>query len=161
MSTDAFEHTREDGAVVRLTGPRWCLEIRRDGKLYEVPQEWMREHGSGARHVTLRKIAEPMVWPDSLINDVRRVVDEMARLKSGEREAFDFALQIGRPVTLKNLLRGLDGRKVKGCADPMDTRALVKRVTAIEEKCIAAIDAATVERLDAWFTSVTSKGGAQ
>lgn len=160
MSTAAFEHTREDGAVVILTGPSWRLEIRRDGKLDEVPQEWMREHASGARHVTLRKIAEPMVWPDSLINDVRRVVEEMARLKSGEREAFDFALQIGRPVTLKNLLRGLDGRKAKGCADKVDTSALVKRVTAVEEKCIAALDAETVARLDAWLATVSPSGDA-
>jgi hypothetical protein len=158
-----FTHTREDGAVVSLSGPRWRLEILRDGKHDEVPQEWLSEHASGARHVTLRKIAEPMAWPDSLTNDVRRTLDEMSKLKSGEREAFDFALLIGRPVTLKNLLRGLDGRKAKGVADKVSTAALVRRVTAVEGKCIEAIDAATVARLDAWFASfqAEAKGGAQ
>lgn len=151
----AFEHTREDGVVVRLTGPNWRLELRRDGKLDEVPQEWMRDHKSGARHVTLRKIAEPMVWPDSLVNDVRRTVDEMAKLKSGEREAFEHAITGGRPVTIKNLLRGLDGRKAKGVADKADTSSLVKRVTSIEEKCIAAIDTEIVARLDAWLAEVS------
>ncbi len=159
-TTDAFEHTREDGAVVRLSGPQWRLEIHRNGKLDEVPQEWMPEHRSGARTVTLRKIAEPMVWPDSLVNDVRRTVDEMAKLKSGEREAFEYALAAGRPVTLKNLLRGLDGRKAKGIADRVSTAALVKRVTSVEEKCIAAVDAETVAHLDAWLATVPAKGGA-
>ena len=151
-----FEHTREDGVVVRLTGPRWRLEIRRDGKLDEVPQEWLPEHTSGARLVTLRKIAEPMVFPDSLVNDVRRAVDEMARLKSGEFEAFQFALSAGRPVTLKNLLRGLDGRCAKGVADKVSTKALVDRVTRVEKTAIEAVDAEIVARLDAWITSVST-----
>lgn len=158
-TTDAFEHTREDGAVVRLSGPQWRLEIRRNGKLDEVPQEWMPEHRSGARTVTLRKIAEPMVWPDSLVNDVRRTVDEMAKLKSGEREAFEYALTAGRPVTLKNLLRGFDGRKAKG-VDKVSTKTLVERVTRIEREAIDAVDAETVARLDAWLATVPAKGGA-
>lgn len=153
---EPFEHTREDGAVVTLTGPRWRLEIRRNGKLDEEPQEWNGVPASGARLVTLRKIAEPMVFPDSLVNDVRRAVDEMARLKSGELEAFQFALSAGRPVSLKNLLRGLDGRKAKGVADKVSTRALVERVTRVEKAAIEAVDAATVARLDAWIASVTS-----
>ena len=151
-----FEHTRDDGAEVSLTGPRWRLEIRRDGKLDAVPQEWLPEHTSGARLVTLRKIAEPMVFPDSLVNDVRRAVEEMARLKSGEREGFEFALSAGRPITLKNLLRGLDGRRAKGVADKVTTKALVERVTRIEKTAIEAVDAEIVARLDAWITSVTS-----
>ena len=82
--------------------------------------------------------------------------EEMARLKSGEREGFEFALSAGRPITLKNLLRGLDGRRAKGVADKVTTKALVERVTRIEKTAIEAVDAEIVARLDAWITSVTS-----
>lgn len=153
----AFEHVRPDGTVVKLTGPRWRLELRREGRIIEVPQEWLTEHRNGARVVTLRKIAEPIVWPESLTSDVLRAVDAMARLKSGEREAFEQALREGRSVTLKNLLRGLDGRRARGIADKVSTKDLVRRVNAIEEKAIDAIAPETVTRLDAWLNTEASR----
>lgn len=155
---EAFEHTRPDGTLVRLTGPRWRLELRRDGKLTEVPQEWLVQHDGGARLVTLRKCAEPVTFGAELAADVMTVVHGMARWKTGELFAFETAVTEGRPVTLKNLLRGLDGRKLKGCAEPVTTSALCERVKRAEERAVAALDAGLVERLDAFIAA--KKGGA-
>jgi hypothetical protein len=148
---ERFEHTRADGITVRLTGPRWCLRlVDAEGKLTEAPQDWLVEHASGARLVTLRKCAEPISFGAELAADILAVATAMARLKTGEREAFDFAVELGRPVTMKNLLRGLDGRKLRGGGEA-NTRALCDRVKHAEQAAVAALDAGLVARLDSYI----------
>ena len=160
---EPFVHTRPDGVTVILSGPRWRLELRNArGKLTEAPQDWLVEHVSGARLVTLRKCAEPIAFGAELAADVMAQVTTMARLKSGEREAFELALTEGRPITLKNLLRGLDGRRSKNerGAVSMDTvvstRALCDRVKHAEQTAVAALDPALVARLDAAIAATRS-----
>lgn len=155
---EPFVHVRPDGTELRLTGPRWRLELRRDGKLVEPPQEWLVEHFGGARLVTLRKAAEPIAFGAELAATVMTVVHGMARLKPGELFAFETAVTEGRPIALKNLLRGLDGRKSKGCAEPVTTAALCERVKRAEERAVAALDPSIAATLDAWIASVN--GGA-
>jgi hypothetical protein len=154
---EPFVHTRADGYTVRLTGPRWRMEIRTPkGKLVEAPQEWLVEHASGARTVTLRKCAEPIAFGAEIAADVMAQVTAMARLKSGEREAFELALTEGRPITLKNLLRNLDGRRSKNergavSMEVVSTRALCDRVKHCEQVAVAALDPALVAALDAYI----------
>jgi len=154
---EPFTHTRPDGATVRLTGPRWRLEVRdAAGRLTEQPQEWLVEHASGARLVTLRKAAEPLRWTPGLADDVRAAADAMARLKPGEREAVEQALRDGRPIALKVLLRGFDGRRLKSNRGLVgqgtaDTRALCDRVAHAEKTAVAELDPALAARLDAWI----------
>lgn len=154
---EPFAHTRPDGRRVVLTGPRWRLEVRgAEGHLTEVPQEWLVEHASAARTVALRKLAEPVTFGATLMADVLTAVGTMARHKPGEVEAFNLALAGGRPVTLANLLRGLDGRRVRGARGlvaqaTVDTGALVDRVKHAERAAVAALDPALVARLDAWM----------
>lgn len=154
---EPFTHTRLDGRRVVLTGPRWRLEVRDpEGRLAEVPQEWLVEHESGARLVTLRKLAEPVTFGAPLTADVLTAVGAMARHKAGEVDAFNLALAGGRPIALTNLLRGLDGRRVKSdrglvSQATADTRALVDRVKAAERAAVAALDPALVARLDAYL----------
>lgn len=148
---DPFTHTRIDGCRVVLTGPRWRLEVRgADGRLTEVPQEWLVGHAGGARLVTLRKCAEPIVFDATLAADVMTAAVQMSRTKPGERVAVETALAQGRPITLANLLRGFDGRQTT-INKPADTRALVDRVKAAERAAVAALDPALVARLDAWM----------
>lgn len=152
---EPFVHTRPDGVTVTLSGPRWRLELRNErNKLVEAPQDWLVEHASGARLVTLRKCAEPVSFGAELAVDVMARVTAMARLKTGEREAFELALTEGRPITLKNLLRGLDGRRSKNergavSMDAVNTRDLCARVKHAEQAAVAALDPALVARLDA------------
>ncbi len=159
---EPFTHRRPDGRRVVLLGPRWHLQVRdADGHLTESPQEWLVEHASGARMVTLRKCAEPITFGAPLIADVLTAVGAMARHKPGEVEAFNLALAGGRPITLACLLRGLDGRRVRSerglvSQATADTRALVDRVKAAERAAVAALDPALVERLDAWMAGATA-----
>lgn len=154
---EPFILARPDGRRVVLSGPRWRLELRdAEGHITESPQEWLVEHASGARMVTLRKCAEPVTFGAPLIADVLTAVGAMARHKPGELEAFNLALAGGRPITLASLLRGLDGRRVRSerglvSSAIADTRALVDRVKAAERAAVAALDPALVERLDAWM----------
>lgn len=156
---EAFEHTRGDGITVRLTGPRWCLKlVNARGKLTEQPQDWLTEHASGARVVTLRKCAEPIAFGAELAADVLSQVAAMARLRPGEREAVEAAIIEGRPIALKNLLRGLDGRRVKNergaiGMDAANTRALCDRVKHAEQVAVAALDGALVAALDAYIAA--------
>lgn len=156
---EPFTHVRPDGCTVTLRGPRWCLEVRKgNGKLAEQPQDWLVEHFSGARTVTLRKAAEPIAFGAELAAEVLGAVDRMARLKTGEREAFTAALAEGRPITLKNLLRNLDGRRLKSergliGVDTANTRALCDRVKHAEQVAVSALEPALVARLDAYIAA--------
>lgn len=160
---DAFAHTRPDGTTVRLTGPRWCLRLLdAAGKLTEQPQDWLVEHASGARLVTLRKCAEPIAFGAELAADVMAQVTTMARLKAGELAAFEAAIIDGRPISLKNLLRGLDGRRLKSergavGMDAANTRALCDRVKHAEQVAVAALDGALVASLDAYITAARAR----
>lgn len=150
---EPFTHARLDGVTLTLRGPRWCLELRdAAGKLTDVPQDWLVEHASGARLVTLRKCAEPLRFGGELAADVITVVVQMSRTKPGERAAVEAALVGGRPVTLKNLLRGFDGRKMTN-GTTADTRALCDRVKHAEQVAVAALDPALVARLDAYIAA--------
>lgn len=156
---EPFVHVRPDGFTLTLRGPRWCLEIRKgNGKLAEQPQDWLVEHASGARTVTLRKCAEPIAFGAELAAEVLAAVDGMARLKTGEREAVTLALTEGRPITLKNLLRNLDGRRLKSPrgligVEVANTRALCDRVKHAEQTAVAALEPALVARLDAFIAA--------
>lgn len=156
---EPFEHTRPDGITVRLAGPRWRLRLLdAAGKLTEQPQEWLVEHYSGARTVTLRKCAEPIAFGAELAADVMAQVSAMARLRPGELAAFEAAIILGRPITLKNLLRGLDGRRSKNdrgavSMDVVSTRALCDRVKHAEQAAVAALDAGLVAKLDAYIAA--------
>lgn len=158
--TEHFEHTRADGITVRLAGPRWRLRLLdAAGKLTEQPQEWLVEHASGARAVTLRKCAEPIAFGAELAADVMAQVSAMARLRPGELAAFEAAIILGRPITLKNLLRDLDGRRLKSARgaigmDAANTRALCDRVKRAEQVAVAALDAGLVARLDSYIAEV-------
>ncbi len=154
---NAFSHVRPDGVTVTLGAPRWRLELRDErNKLIEAPQDWLVEHASGARLVTLRKCAEPLALDAALAADVLAAVDALARPKPGERAAIERALREGRPVTLKGLLRAMDGRRMKSARGLIgvataDTRALCDRVQHAERSAVAALDPALVARLDAWM----------
>jgi len=156
---EPFTHVRADGFTLTLRGPRWCLEIRKgNGKLAEQPQDWLVEHFSGARTVALRKCAEPIVFGAELAADALAVLAGMARIKRGEREAIEQALREGRAVTLKNLLRGLDGRRLKSARGMIgvataNTRALCDRVKHAEQVAVAALEPALVARLDAYIAA--------
>lgn len=152
---EPLTHTR----TVTLVGPRWRLEVRdASGRLVEQPQEWTPEHSSAARAVALRKYAEPIAFGAELTADALGSLAPLARVKRGEREALEQSLREGRAVTLKNLLRGLDGRRLKSVRDLVgqekaDTRALCDRVKHAEQVAVAALEPELVARLDAYIAA--------